>query len=90
MLVNIIIIAVITAIVNGIRYALWKDEVPENIAKNRWAIAIVCTIILLFIGVAIQHGYYESTQPGGYVIYAILPYIVAEALKNPDKPKSNE
>lgn len=90
MLVNIINVAVITAIVYGIRYALWKDEVPENIAKNRWAIAIVCAIVFLFIGAAIQSSNNQPTQPGGNIIYAILAFTVAGALKNPDKPKSNE
>ena len=65
-------------------------EVPENIAKNRWAIAIVCAIIFLFIGVAIQHSSNQPTQAGGHVIYAILAFTVAGALKNPDKPKANE
>lgn len=90
MLVNFIIVIVISAIVYGIRYALWKDVVPENIAKNRWAIAIVCAIIFLFIGVAIQHSSNQPAQPGGHVIYAILAFTVAGALKNPDKPKANE
>lgn len=91
MLVDFIIVIIITLIVYGIRYALWKEEVPQNITKYRWAIAIVCTIIFLFIGVAIQYSNNPtSSQSGGEIVYAILLFTIANILKNPEKPKQNE
>ena len=90
MLVGIIIVCVITAIVYGIRYALWKEVVPENISKYRWAIAVVCSLIFLIIGTAIQYSNKEPSQPGDNMIYAILAFTIANALKNQEKPKANE
>ena len=88
-IINLIIVAIITAIVYGIRYTLWKEKVPQNIEKYRWVIAIVCALIFLIISLAIQRSNNQPNQSGGNVIYAILAFTIANALKNPEKPKSN-
>lgn len=94
MLANLIIVGVVISVVYAIRYSLWKEEIPTNITKYRWLIAIAITFVIMFITVAIQdNAGINSTKPGGDLIYLLLLYTISNALKNgkkEDKKEENE
>lgn len=88
---NLIITAIITAIVFGIRYSLWKENVPPNIQKMRWVIAIAVTIVIMMISVAIQtSSKSNSTQSGASIIYLILAFTIANVLDDKKKNDTND
>lgn len=83
MLITFIIITIATILVYVIRYTLWKDKIPENIARERWSIAVLYASIFFWITAAIQPGWHV-------VLYAILGFTVANTLKNPEKQVLSE
>lgn len=87
---NLIIILLLSALVYGIRFMLWKEEVPSNIEKSRWVIGFVITIVALIIGVAIDTSDGSQLKPGSHVIYLFLLFSITGALKNPKHEKNNK
>jgi multisubunit Na+/H+ antiporter MnhB subunit len=84
---NLIIAVTVTAVVYGIRYSLWEKNVPANIQKMRWVIAIAITLIVMIISIAIQSSSKAfSSQTGA--IYFLLMYTIANALD--DKKKNDK
>ncbi|MCK9426912.1 MAG: hypothetical protein M0Q21_12815 [Ignavibacteriaceae bacterium] len=88
---NLIIVVIVTAIVYGIRYSLWKETVPANIQKMRWVIAIAVTFIIMLISIAIQSSSKTySSQPGGHMIYLLLMFTIANVLDDKKKNDTND
>lgn len=75
---NLIIVAAVTGVLFGIRYLLWKDNVPENISKFRWLIAFGVVIIVIMIEVGVNLEVRGTAQ----ILNAIILISVAQMLKN--------
>lgn len=88
MLVNFVIAGLVTIIVFSIRYSLWKGDVPTKISQNRWLISIIITIVLLFIGSAIDYSRNPNNSLSGSTpIYLILCITIANVLESTKKSK---
>ena len=73
---SLIIGGVISGIIIGIRFLIWKEEIPETISKLRWVIAIGFGLTLIFVEINL------GFAPGSQVINAFIIYMIAQVLDN--------
>jgi len=74
----LIIGGVISGIIWGMRYMIWKDNVPDSVSSLRWVIAIGIGVLLIFL--ELNAGFEMKSQSiNGFIIY-----VIAQAL---DKEK---
>ena len=73
---SLIIGGVISGIIIGIRFLIWKEEIPETISKLRWVIAIAIGIIIIFIEINV------GFTPKSQIINAFIIYLIAQVLDN--------
>jgi|TARA_B100000315_G_C14207526_1_gene420531 hypothetical protein len=71
----LIIGGVISGIIWGMRYMIWKDNVPDSVSSLRWVIAIGIGVLLIFL--ELNAGFEMKSQSvNGFIIY-----VIAQALE---------
>ncbi len=71
----LIIGGVISGIILGMRYMIWKDNVPDSVSNLRWVIAIGIGVLLIFL--ELNAGFEIKSQSiNGFIIY-----VIAQALE---------
>ena len=67
---------VISAGIWGLRFMIWKEEVPEIISKFRWVIAIAIGITLIAVELS------AGLEPESQIVNGFIVYVIAGALDN--------
>lgn len=68
---------ILSAIIYGIRYSIWKEQVPNIISKTRWIIAFATVV-----GLALLEDYVGIDSNKYMLINVGILFIIGKALKN--------